>query len=64
MTGEKLKACILTTTAIDAEPDMITTKQQPVTVGEMIVIQFLEPWWSCKKSKNLSFRATARNLSS
>jgi len=26
MTGEKPKACILTTTATDEEPDMITTK--------------------------------------
>jgi len=42
--GGKLKACIsITIVADDEESGMITTKQQPVSVGEMIVTEFLEP---------------------
>jgi len=43
MTGEKLKTCISITTATDEEEGMITTNRQPVSVGEMIITEFLGP---------------------
>ena len=43
MTGEKLAVCISITTVTDEEEGMITTNRQPVSVGEMMITEFLEP---------------------
>ena len=43
MTGEKLKTCISIITVTDEEEGMITTNQRPVSVGEMIITEFLVP---------------------
>jgi addiction module HigA family antidote len=43
MSGEKLKMCISITTVTDEEKNMITINRQPVSVGEMIKTEFMEP---------------------